>query len=259
MSSVKTPGIPVASLGPRVRRPRGLVPEIVAALEQDVCEGALKAGDKLPTEAELMARFDVSRTVVREAISRLQASGRVETRHGIGTFVKAPVEPDPTFRIPAHELATAADVIALLELRISLESEAAGLAAEARTDSHLAAMAEALDSFETAIQANSDAVPSDFQFHVEVARATCNRYFAELMSYLGTMIIPRTRLRTAGDAPEGRLAYLQRVHQEHQRIFTAIRDRDPEAARNAMRTHLSNSRERLRRAQTADAQVHGTH
>jgi len=259
MSSVKTLGHLPAATPPRVRRPRGLVPEIVAALSQDIREATLKAGDKLPTEAELMERFDVSRTVVREAISRLQASGLVETRHGIGTFVIEQVEPDPTFRIPAHELATAADVIALLELRISLESEAAGLAALARTDNNLAVMAQALDAFEAAIQAASDAVPSDFQFHVEVARATGNRYFAELMSYLGTMIIPRTRLRTAGDAPEGRLAYLQRVHQEHQRIFHAIRERDPEAARTAMRTHLSNSRERLRRAQTAEAQAHGTH
>jgi GntR family transcriptional regulator, transcriptional repressor for pyruvate dehydrogenase complex len=259
MSSVKTLGLMPDAAPPRVRRPRGLVPEIVTALGQDIREGQLKTGEKLPTEAELMARFDVSRTVVREAISRLQASGLVETRHGIGTFVMQPVEADPTFRIPAHELATAADVIALLDLRISLETEAAGLAAQARTEHHLAVMAEALAAFETAIQAASDAVPSDYQFHVEVARATGNRYFAELMSYLGTMIIPRTRLRTASVAPEGRLAYLQRVHQEHQRIYQAIRDRDADAARDAMRTHLTNSRERLRRAQTAEAQANGTH
>lgn len=259
MPSVKTLGSPQPPAAPRVRRPRGLVPEIVAALDQDIRNGALKAGDKLPTEAALMERFDVSRTVVREAISRLQASGLVATRHGIGTFVMEPAQPDLTFHISPHELDTAADVIALLELRISLESEAAGLAALARTENNLAAMNEALSAFAAAIQAASDAVPSDFQFHVEVARATGNRYFAELMSYLGTMIIPRTRLRTAGDAPEGRLAYLQRVHQEHERIYQAIQLRDPDAARAAMRTHLSNSRERLRRAQAAEASVSVPH
>jgi GntR family transcriptional repressor for pyruvate dehydrogenase complex len=95
-------------------------------------------------------------------------------------------------------------------------------------------------------------VPPDFQFHMEVARATGNRHFADLMTYLGTMIIPRTRINTASSAPEGRLAYLQRVHAEHQGIYNAIRLRDPEAARQAMRLHLGNSRERLRRAQ-ADA------
>ena len=104
-------------------------------------------------------------------------------------------------------------------------------------------------SFEAAISTNADAVPSDFQFHLEVARATGNRYFADLMNHLGTTILPRTRLKMAGENPEARLPYLQRVHHEHESIYRAIRDRDPEAARAAMRTHLNNSRERLRRAQ----------
>ncbi|MBS3996579.1 MAG: FadR family transcriptional regulator [Hydrogenophaga sp.] len=251
MNSVKTPMDRVES-PPRVRRPRGLVPEIVAALEADMVEGRLLPGDKLPTEAALMARFDVSRTVVREAISRLQAAGRVDTRHGIGTFVIARTEQLPAFHIAPQDMATVADVIAVLELRISLESEAASLAAQRRDDGHLAAMAAALASFEAAIHAHSDAVPSDFQFHMEVARATGNRHFAELMTYLGMVIIPRTRLQTAPESPEGRLTYLRRVHQEHESIYCAIRDRDAEAARAAMRTHLANSRERLRRAQVAD-------
>ena len=253
MLPVKTLGdenaVPVA-LPARARRPRGLVPEIVDTLAADVREGRLQTGDKLPTESELMNRFEVSRTVVREAISRLQASGLVETRHGVGTFVMAPPE-QSNFRIAPEDFATVADVISLLELRISLESEAAGLAAQRREDGHLQNMATALAAFEASIAASSDAVPSDFQFHMEVARATGNRHFADLMTYLGTMIIPRTRLNTASSAPEGRLAYLRRVHAEHQSIYQAIRARDAEAARAAMRTHLSNSRERLRRAQPA--------
>ena len=69
------------------------------------------------------------------------------------------------------------------------------------------------------------------------------------MTYLGAMIIPRTRVNTPSTAPEGRLAYLMRVHGEHESIFVAIRNQDAEAARAAMRTHLTNSRERLRKAQ----------
>ncbi|WP_066255566.1 FadR/GntR family transcriptional regulator [Hydrogenophaga flava] len=252
MDPVKTLGEETpagAAAAGRMRRPRGLVPEIVAALESDIREGRLVPGQKLPSESELVGRFDVSRTVVREAISRLQASGLVETRHGIGTFVNEPRAVEPTFRIAPEDVATAADVIELLELRISLESEAAALAAQRRSPESLSAMAAALASFHAAIHADSDAVPSDFQFHVEVARATGNRHFAELMTYLGTMIIPRTRLNTAARAPEGRLAYLERVHREHEDILDAIRRQEPEAARAAMRTHLSNSRERLRRAQ----------
>ena len=234
----------------RMRRPRGLVNEIVESLAASIREGRMQPGEKLPTEAEIMVRFDVSRTVVREALSRLQASSLVETRHGIGTFVLAPHDAG-NFKITAEDFATVDDVISVLELRISLETEAAGLAAQRRTDDNLMAMETALRAFQDSIDIDSDAVPPDFQFHMEVARSTGNRHFADLMTYLGTMIIPRTRVNTTQNAPEGRLNYLQRVHSEHESIYNAIRNRDAEAARAAMRTHLSNSRERLRKGKNA--------
>lgn len=234
----------------RPRRSRGLVAEIVHVLEADIRQGQLPQGQKLSTESALMDRFEVSRTVVREAISRLQASGLVETRHGVGTFVLGPrPEETPSFRVAEQDMATLTDVLALLELRISLESESAALAALRREPAHLRVMDQALRQFEQAIDQSGDAVPSDFEFHMEVARATGNRYFAELMSYLGTMVIPRTRLRTAGNSEAERQQYLRRVHLEHQHIFDAITQQDPESARAAMRLHLSNSRERLRKAQ----------
>jgi GntR family transcriptional repressor for pyruvate dehydrogenase complex len=230
----------------RTRR-GGLVQEVVQHLSQLIQNGQLQPGDKLPTESAIMGDMLVSRTVVREAISRLQASGQVETRHGIGTFV-IDTPPTDNFRIAEQDMATVDDVIAVLELRISLETEAAGLAAERAGPEQLTAMALALQAFSDAIRADSDAVPSDFQFHMEVAKATGNRHFADLMTYLGTHIIPRTRINTADQAPEGKQVYLERVHSEHERIYKAIRQHDTEAARAAMRTHLSNSRERLRKA-----------
>ena len=235
----------------RVRRPRGLVNELVASLGDDIRAGRTKPGGKLATEAEIMLRFDVSRTVVREALSRLQASGLVETRHGIGTFVSPP-DTSGNFKISAQDFATVADVIAVLELRISLEAEAAALAAQRRSQANLDAMQAALQGFRASIERDSDAVPPDFQFHMEIARATGNQHFADLMTYLGSMIIPRTHVNTPQTAPEGRLAYLQRVNAEHESIFVAIRDQDSDAARAAMRTHLGNSRERLRRSQIPD-------
>jgi GntR family transcriptional repressor for pyruvate dehydrogenase complex len=246
MESWKTPS-PTPT---RTRRPRGLVQEIVEGLAKNIQEGLIKPGDKLPTEAEIMARFEVSRTVVREALSKLQASKLVETRHGIGTFALAP-EASGNFKIANEDFSTVADVIAVLELRISLETEAAGLAAQRRTDANLTAMELALQSFQDSISQDSDAVPPDFQFHMEVAHATHNQHFADLMTYLGAMIIPRTRVNTPSTAPEGRLSYLQRVHGEHESIYNAIRQQDAESARAAMRTHLSNSRERLRKTQAS--------
>ena len=256
MDLVQTPSVGVVPSLPaeagdvaRPRRARGLVSEVVESLAASIREGVIQPGVKLPTESEIMARFEVSRTVVREAISRLQANRLVETRHGVGTFALAP-QSSGNFQIADVDFATVADVIALLELRISLETEAAGLAAQRRTEANLQAMQGMLDVFEKSIEEDSDAVPSDFSFHMEVAKATGNRHFADLMTYLGTMIIPRTRINTASSAPEGRLAYLRRVHGEHEYIFNAIRNQDAEAARAAMRTHLATSKDRLRKSQT---------
>jgi DNA-binding FadR family transcriptional regulator len=193
-----------------------------------------------------MEEFGVSRTVVREAISRLQAAGLVETRHGVGTFVVGLGE-SAGFRIAPEQLGTLQDVIAVLELRIGVETESAALAAARRTPENLQAMRSALAAFASAVEEGRDAVGPDFQFHLEIARATHNPHFVELMGTLGGMMIPRARLEPAGPPTPERQAYLRRVNTEHESIVEAISRQDPEAARAAMRTHLANSRERRRR------------
>jgi DNA-binding FadR family transcriptional regulator len=232
---------------PARKRSRSLGQELVDHISERIRSGVVKPGEKLPTESEIMATYGVSRTVVREALSRLQAGGLVETHHGIGTFV---LEPKGTgdFRIDPAELATVLDVLVVLELRISLESEAAGLAAQRRSDTQLKEMRAALDEFQANLNNAGDTVTPDFRFHLLISQATGNRYFAELMTHLGAAIIPRTRINSARFALEDRVQYLGRVNLEHEDIYEAIRRQDAEAARAAMRTHLSNSRERLRRA-----------
>jgi DNA-binding FadR family transcriptional regulator len=223
---------------------------LVDALTERIREGALAPGHKLPTEAAVMAEFGVSRTVVREAISRLQASGLVETRHGIGTFVVG-LGDSGAFRISPEQVATLRDVVAVLELRIGIETESAALAALRRTPENLATMRAALDAFAEAIEAGRAAVGPDFQFHLEIARATQNHHFTEIMALLGATIIPRARLEPAEVTSEEHRAYLRRVNAEHESIFDAIASQDVDAARAAMRTHLANSRERRRRASEA--------
>jgi GntR family transcriptional repressor for pyruvate dehydrogenase complex len=233
------------------RRPRSLALELMSALSERIRDGRLNVGDKMPTEAAIMAEFDVSRTVVREALSKLQASGLVETRHGIGTFVLGLGE-DAGFRISREQYETLQDVVAVLELRIGIETEAAALAAQRRTDANLAAMRKALDALGVALEQGSDAVAADFQFHQEIARATQNDHFADLMTTLGSRIIPRARLEPAQEVmTDERREYLRRVNGEHESIYDAIAAQDGEGARAAMRTHLANSRERRRRSQTA--------
>lgn len=230
------------------RKPRSLAVEVVEKLTEDIRGGHLTAGSKLPTEASFMETFGVSRTVVREAISRLQAAGLVETRHGIGTFVLVQ-ENGPSFRISPCQLGTLRDVIALLEFRISVETEAAALAAMRRSDDNLRDMRAALSAFAAAMEEGRDAASADLQFHQEIARATQNHHFLDLMKSLGLGVIPRTRLEAPAMMQPERMAYLRRVHQEHENIYNAIAAQDFEAARAAMRTHLSNSRDRHRRSE----------
>jgi len=235
------------STPPLRRRPRTLALELVESLGDRIRDGRIATGDKLPTEAAIMGEFGVSRTVVREALSKLQASGLVETRHGIGTFAVG-LGDNAAFRIAPDQMGTLHDVIAVLELRIGLETEAAALAAMRRTAPNLQDMRSALDAFAAALAAGRDAVGPDFQFHLEVARATQNPHFAELMGTLGSMIIPRARLEAGPVESEAQRTYLHRANAEHENIYDAIQNQDPEAARAAMRTHLANSRERRRRA-----------
>jgi GntR family transcriptional regulator, transcriptional repressor for pyruvate dehydrogenase complex len=165
------------SLRPNGRNPsRNLTQRVVAHLSNLIGAGALAPGEKLPPEAEIVRQQGVSRTVVREAISQLQAAGLVTKRHGIGTFVLDSLT-QQNFGIRAGSVTTLRDVLAMLELRISLETEAAALAAIRHTDEHLAEMRRALDSFRERLGNGGETITPDFQFHLGIARATGNHYF----------------------------------------------------------------------------------
>ena len=235
-----------AQLAPR-KKHRTLAQGVVEYITSNIQHGILKAGEKLPTESAIMTQHGVSRTVVREAISHLQAGGWVQTRHGIGTFV---IERSASgLAIGAESIVTVLDLLAMLELRISLEAEAAWLAASRRSAAQVALLAKALATMQKSVESGRPAVDADVQFHLLIAQATGNRYFVEILTQLGTTIIPRHRVNMPQLAHEDPSAYLERVNREHEDIYNAIVRRDPEAARAAMRTHLSNSRERLRQAQ----------
>jgi GntR family transcriptional regulator, transcriptional repressor for pyruvate dehydrogenase complex len=232
---------------PLRKRSRSLASDVIEGIERRIQSGQLQPGDKLPSEAEIVREYGVSRTVVREALSKLQTAGWVDTQHGVGTFVLEH-RAGASFRLNPGDIATAMDVLAVLELRVSLEAEAAGLAAQRRTTEHLVAMRRALDDFEAGIEQGTDTIAPDIQFHLQIARATGNRYFVDVMSHLGSTLLPRTRLNTS-QLPSAELSkYLRRVNLEHEQIYDGIARQDIDAARAAMRLHLGNGRERQRRA-----------
>ncbi|MFK8330566.1 FadR/GntR family transcriptional regulator [Pseudomonas sp. BJa5] len=219
------------------RRTGSLAHELVDQLSQRILLGQLKPGEKLPSETTIVREHGVSRTVVREALSRLQASGLVETRHGIGTFVLAR-ETSMGLRLNVD---TAASVRGILELRLGLEVQAAALAALRRSDAQLQQMRQALDDYQASLKNNDCCVEQDKRFHQLIAEATGNSYYTDIMQHLGNSMIPRTRVNAdeRGDTDFSQLGYLANL--EHEAILAAIARQDPDAARAAMLLHLSNS------------------
>ena len=157
----------------------------------------LRPGDKMPTEVALMKKLSVSRSVVREAVSRLQAANAVDTRHGVGTFILSPSKKE-ILRLPASDLSDRLDVMAIIEFRIDLEGASAALAAIRRNDQHLREIAGALRKFDDEISnGGTDVLRHDVDFHLQIARASGNRYFFDVLSQMGRGVSPRTRLGKA--------------------------------------------------------------
>lgn len=232
-------------LAARPLRARNLTEELAARLAEDVLSGRLEPGARLPTEQEMMAAYGVSRTVVREAVSALRTEGLVITRQGLGAFVAPDVRMRP-FRIDLERLRSIPEVVALMELRMGVEIEAAGFAAERRGANDLKVVGRALEAIDQALARDESAVDADFAFHCAIARAAHNEHFPRFLEYLGRFIIPRQSIRAGQGGPAEQAAYLRRVQAEHRQIFDAIAKGVPDAARQAMRAHLNNSRERYR-------------
>lgn len=223
-----------------------LTEQVVTHVTALIENGSLLPGAKLPPESEIVRQEGVSRTVVREAISKLQAAGLIETRHGVGSFVREQTNGDG-LRLKRRSVNTPVDILAVLEIRIGVETEAAAMAATRRTSSNLHAMAAAMEAFNNEIRQGRGAVDPDFQFHLEIARAARNPYFLDIFTALGLKAIPRSRYQVDEREPQ-RQEYLKRISNEHEDIYGAILRGDAEAARAAVRNHLANSRERMRRA-----------
>ena len=228
-----------------VAPPRNLRHEIAERLATEIMGGQLPPGARLPTEQAMVAAMGVSRTVVREAVAALRAEGLVVTRQGAGAFV-APDAARRPFRLAADGLLSLQDVLEVMELRTSVEVEAAGLAAERASTAARQRVAKAFAGMERAIARGESGVDEDFAFHFTIAGATGNPQFPRFLEYLGRFIIPRQSIRLTGRDEKEQRAYLQMILEEHRQIRDAVADGDGAAARRAMRKHLIGSQTRYR-------------
>lgn len=225
----------------------------IQALKTHISDSQFESGFKLGSLNDLSQQFGVSRTVIREAVSALRSDGVVESRHGVGVFVRqaprmAESEPD-TFDAdvalaPFTRLKTS--FMDLLELRMAFEVHAAGLAATRRSWAQESNIWNAARQFEASLEDEAALDHLDFIFHRSIAEATNNGAFIEFFSLMSLQILPQPafskQLNPALITPD----YIQNTVVEHRAICEAISSGISEKAREAMRAHLNRSHLRYR-------------
>ncbi|MFF7311732.1 FCD domain-containing protein [Streptomyces sp. NPDC008137] len=226
----------------KVSGPVRLADQVAATLSEEIESGRLAEGDRLPTEVELVRQLGVSRTVVREALSRLRNAGLIEPRQGIGVFVL----PRRTRPLDLEAADTKAKVLQIVEVRRAMEGEAAHLAATRATPLDLARMGQALDAIDSAVAAGGDGVDEDLAFHRSIAESTGNTVMVSTLRYLGDVSRGGIRVTRANEAR--RNDFIEAVRAEHHAILAAIEARDAEAARTAARLHMDHAAARLQDA-----------
>jgi GntR family transcriptional repressor for pyruvate dehydrogenase complex len=232
---LRTPAAPM--------RRGNLAEQVALDLSGQITGGTLPPGFKLPPEAELCATFGVSRTVVREAISRLKSDGLVYARQGSGVFVASEQNNRP-FRIDSNQSNSVSEILQIVELRMAFEVEAAALAAQRRTQRDLDAMRRSLDQIAEAIVKHEDGVDPDVEFHRNIAVATGNPLYLSFSNFLDQFV--RRSIRLSRQRTARRPGLGEKVQREHIDIYEAILRRDPVGAAAAARHHITNTAKRLK-------------
>ena len=193
----------------------------------------LEPGDKLPSERMLSEKFEVSRGNVREAIQKLEFYGLLESIPQSGTFVanigviamNGMIEDilrleDPDFK-------------SLVETRILLELKTVRLAALRRTEEDLAKMKTALEAYTAKVMNDEDAVQEDLLFHLAIAKASGNSTMNTFMLIITPEIITNFEKYHVCDKSLSKKGII-----EHQDIYDAIKNQDPQLAKQKMKKHF---------------------
>jgi GntR family transcriptional regulator, transcriptional repressor for pyruvate dehydrogenase complex len=230
---------------PRIQLGISLSEQLAQSLETTIRKGKIGVGEKLPTESALVNEHGVSRTVVREAFSRLKTLGLIETRQGSGAFVKrlSPLESAKLKLIPDGSMDA---VLKVVEVRRALEAESAALAAERRSAKALLKIKQAMRALEQSVARGGDGVSEDVAFHAAIAQAASNPFLSDTLAYLNQFLENATRVTRANEAT--RADFEQAVRREHQAIVQAIEQGDVKAARLAGTKHMLNAASRIGKA-----------
>jgi DNA-binding FadR family transcriptional regulator len=199
-----------------------------------ITAGEFKLGERLPSERALAERFDVSRTSVREAIIALELQGAVEVRGGSGIYVAQ--VPATTAKAPLFMPESGPGPFELLRARCLIESEIASVAAETRKDSDLDRIFAALSDMRERMDDKVANEAADRLFHLRIAEATGNSVLLQMVTAMWDHA--KGPIWAKIDEHFHTTALRLASQEDHQRVFTTLLNRDPVAAKAAMRAHL---------------------
>ena len=210
---------------------------IASELEAEILAGMIPKEERLPSEEKLCARFDASRTVIREAIQQLRGRGLLRTQKGSGTYLADPSLESLGSAIETYSiLAEEADFLELIDFRILVESECARLAASRAGNQGIENIRKALVEMRGARGARDRFSKADIRFHMAIAAACQNRVYATLLGALEKRCIDYAQANRGDDD------WYEDVVEQHQPILEAIEAGRGEQAADAMRRHLLSSR-----------------
>ena len=236
------PGSEISKTGTRSHTSR-----VVNDLGLGIVTGQLAEGSLLPGDQELLTKYRVSRTVLREALKTLSAKGLVQARARVGTRV----QPRSAWNLfDADVLMWYAEagfrpefLAHLAEIRMALEPEAAALAALRCTPANLDKINGWFEQMAKPQISLEEFVKADLGFHLAVADAAANPFFISISTLIEVVLVAMLTISSPAEDPE-RLA--ESVEQ-HRLIARAIADREPEKARLAMRAVIDNGVDAARR------------
>ena len=208
--------------------------EVVTRMREMIQNGDLAPGDRLPPERDLAKILGVSRPTLRAGIRSLTTVGILQSKQGAGTFV-AEAEESPTLDTSALRLLSALHGFTsdeMFEARLALEMSIAAMAAERADSEQMAQLAEEIAGMYSSLDRPEQYLIHDMQFHQTIAAASGNRILTALMNMVAAILFDY-RSKTVKRATD-----LKDSAEQHHNIYRAIREHDPEAARQSMRLHL---------------------
>ncbi|HRW67320.1 MAG TPA: FadR/GntR family transcriptional regulator [Candidatus Competibacter sp.] len=228
-----------------------LAKQIAENIREAIVKGSLKVDERLPTEEELAARFEVSRPTIREALKRLAAQHLIRSRRGPtgGTFVNRPSQDEVRLNLTnAMTLLVGMgefNLTDIAETRQGLETLCCRLAAERRTDAHLVALAVELDIQRDPKLSDVDFCASDVRFHRVLADATDNA----LLKFIVLTVIDALQL--VANMVVYQFRERQRLVSQHESILAALQARDADSAIAALNEQIADLGEKYAQACTS--------